>query len=127
MWSPTSRATAYSMGSQAEAIFEHIDVGNTTTATVPGLADGGTYFFVVTAYNTVMMESPPLNKCLFHGGNCSAANTNTNSHPYSNPNPYPDPDSNTNPHAFTNTSSDAARPRGSICKRNQCKWDCCDN
>ena len=41
---------------------EQIDVGNTTTATVPGLADGGTYFFVVTAYNTVMMESPPSNE-----------------------------------------------------------------
>ena len=40
---------------------EQIDVGNTTTATVPGLADG-TYFFVVTAYNTVAVESPPSNE-----------------------------------------------------------------
>jgi hypothetical protein len=41
---------------------EQIDVGNTTAATVPNLADGRTYFFVVTAYTTVEMESPPSNE-----------------------------------------------------------------
>lgn len=36
---------------------EEIDVGNTTSATVSNLATGGTYFFAVIAYNTLMMES----------------------------------------------------------------------
>ena len=41
---------------------QQIDVGNTTAATVSNLANGGTYFFVVTAYNTDAMESPPSNE-----------------------------------------------------------------
>ena len=41
---------------------EQIDVGNVTDATVSNLTDGGTYFFVVTAYTTVEMESPPSNE-----------------------------------------------------------------
>ena len=39
---------------------EQIDVGNTTKATVPGLADGGTYFFVETS-------SAPLASTEFQG------------------------------------------------------------
>ena len=38
-----------------------IDVGNTTGATVSNLADG-TYFFVVTAYNTATVQSLPSNE-----------------------------------------------------------------
>ena len=41
---------------------QQIDVGNTTTATVSNLVNGSTYFFVVTAYNTATMESPPSNE-----------------------------------------------------------------
>ena len=37
-------------------------VGNTTTATVAGLIPGQTYYFVVTDYNTVGLESPPSNQ-----------------------------------------------------------------
>src|SRR5205085_847430 len=37
---------------------QQIDVRNTTAATVSNLADG-TYFFVVTAYNTAIVESLP--------------------------------------------------------------------
>src|SRR5437016_5404858 len=36
---------------------QQIDVGNTTTTTVPNLPNGVTYFFVVSAYNTVSVES----------------------------------------------------------------------
>jgi hypothetical protein len=39
-----------------------INVGNTTTITVPNLAAGQTYYFVVTAYNTVGIESAPSNQ-----------------------------------------------------------------
>jgi hypothetical protein len=38
-----------------------IDVGNTTIATVSNLAAGLTYYFVVTDYNTVGLESAPSN------------------------------------------------------------------
>ena len=41
---------------------QQIDVGNTTARTVSNLADGTTYFFAVTAYNTVTMESPLSNE-----------------------------------------------------------------
>src|SRR5436189_5056710 len=40
---------------------QQIDVGNTTAATVSDLANG-TYFFVVKAYNTATLESPPSNE-----------------------------------------------------------------
>src|SRR6266850_4013008 len=40
---------------------QQIDVGNTTAATVSDLANG-TYFFVVTAYNTAALESLPSNE-----------------------------------------------------------------
>jgi hypothetical protein len=39
-----------------------INVGNTTTITVPNLAAGQTYYFVVTAYNTLGIESAPSNQ-----------------------------------------------------------------
>src|SRR6187551_2204718 len=39
-----------------------IQVGNVTSATVPNLADGSTYFFVVTAVNTAALESEPSNE-----------------------------------------------------------------
>ena len=39
-----------------------IQVGNVTSATVPNLTDGSTYFFVVTAVNTAALESEPSNE-----------------------------------------------------------------
>jgi len=42
-----------------------IDVGNTTVATVSNLAAGQTYYFVVTDYNTVGLESAPSNQVSF--------------------------------------------------------------
>ena len=41
---------------------ETIDVGKTTTATVPNLNDGTTYYFTVTAYDTAGFESQPSNQ-----------------------------------------------------------------
>jgi len=43
----------------------YIDVGNTTTATIPNLAAGQTYYFVVTDYNTVGLQSAPSNQVSF--------------------------------------------------------------
>ena len=101
---------------------DEMDVGNTTTATVPGLADGGTDLFVVTAYNTVTMESPPSNEVSATVGPPPDANAdpapdtdpntdsdaNTNSDPDSNTNSDPDSDANTNsdPDSNTNSNSD---------------------
>src|SRR5205823_3436364 len=42
-----------------------IDVGNVTSATVPNLAEGMTYFFFVTAYNTSGLESDPSNEVIY--------------------------------------------------------------
>lgn len=41
---------------------QQIDVGNTTTTVVSNLVAGTTYFFAVTAYNTVGLESAPSNQ-----------------------------------------------------------------
>ena len=49
-------------GSSSGNYTQQIDVGNTTATTVSNLANGGTYFFVVTAYNTAMLESLPSNE-----------------------------------------------------------------
>jgi len=45
-----------------------LDVGDTTTATVSNLADGQPYYFVVTAYNVVGLESVPSNQVTFTTG-----------------------------------------------------------
>ncbi len=57
-----------------------IQVGNVTSATVPNLADGSTYFFVVTAVNTAALESEPSNEISY-----------TTSGPGPNPTPSPSP------------------------------------
>jgi hypothetical protein len=42
-----------------------VTVTNGTSATISGLAEGSTYFFVVTAFNTVGLESPPSNEVAY--------------------------------------------------------------
>ena len=42
-----------------------ITVTNGTSATISGLAEGVTYFFVVTAFNTAGLESPPSNELAY--------------------------------------------------------------
>jgi len=49
-----------------------LNVGNTTKATVTGLTPGQTYYFVVTAYNSVGLESLPSNQVSFAIGNGQA-------------------------------------------------------
>jgi len=46
----------------AATLSEVVDVGNTTTFTVPNLGDGITYLFSVTAYNFGALESRPSNE-----------------------------------------------------------------
>jgi hypothetical protein len=45
-----------------------VTVGNVTTNTIPGLASGVTYFFVVTAYNPSGTESTPSNEVSYTPG-----------------------------------------------------------
>lgn len=52
---------------------ESIDVGNTTTVAVPNLAVGTTYVFVVTAFNSLGLESLPSNEESFTTGELPAA------------------------------------------------------
>ena len=49
-------------GTASQTYTQVIDVGNSTTATLSNLASGSTYFFVVIAYNTTLMGSPPSNE-----------------------------------------------------------------
>src|SRR6267142_4908412 len=49
-------------GTSSGSYNQQINVGNTTAATVSNLTNGSTYFFVVTAFNTVVMESLPSNE-----------------------------------------------------------------
>jgi hypothetical protein len=47
-------------------VYTHTNIlGNTTTGTAPGLIENTTYYFVVTAYNAVGLESPPSNELSF--------------------------------------------------------------
>lgn len=50
---------------------EVVDVGNTTTFTVPSLGDGITYLFSVTAYNNASLESQPSAEVSYTAGSVS--------------------------------------------------------
>jgi Domain of unknown function (DUF4082)/Bacterial Ig domain/Bacterial Ig-like domain (group 2)/Fibronectin type III domain len=57
--SPSSDVTGYRVyyGASSGNYSNSVVVGNVTTNTVPGLASGATYFFAVTAYNAIGLES----------------------------------------------------------------------
>jgi PKD repeat protein len=59
-WNPVSGAAGYMVyyGPAAGNYPSRIDVGNATTSTVSGLAEGATYHFAVTAYDASHVESP---------------------------------------------------------------------
>jgi hypothetical protein len=62
-WSADPNVIGYNIyyGVVSQTYTNKISVGNVTNAIVSNLVEGTTYFFVVTAYNTVGLESPPSN------------------------------------------------------------------
>jgi hypothetical protein len=59
-------------GTQSGSPSQSLDVGNVTSATVPNLNDGTTYFFTVTAINTAGLESQPSNEVSYTTPNPAA-------------------------------------------------------
>ena len=60
-WDPSSDPTVvgyhvYS-GTVSRTYTKKVDVGNTTSSSIPGLTEGVTYFFAVTAYDALGLES----------------------------------------------------------------------
>lgn len=62
--SPDSDLVGYRIkyGTSSGSYSQTIEVGNITTAIVPDLSEGNTYFFAVTALNTAALESVPSNE-----------------------------------------------------------------
>ena len=65
--SPDTNVTGYVLysGNVSGKYTSRLDVGTNTTTTATGLAEGSTYYFVVTAYNAVGLESGPSNEVGF--------------------------------------------------------------
>jgi hypothetical protein len=65
--SPEPNLAGYRLkyGTSSGSYTQTLEIGNTTTATVPNLSEGGTYFFVVTAVNSSSLESIPSNEVSF--------------------------------------------------------------
>ena len=65
--SPDADVTGYRLwyGTSAGVHQQSVAVGNTTSATLPNLADAQTYFIVVTAVNAAGLESEPSNEVSF--------------------------------------------------------------
>jgi len=65
--SPSTNVAGYRVyyGPAAGNYTDRLDVGNVTTATVPNLQAGVTYYFVVTAYNAAGVESLPSNEVAY--------------------------------------------------------------
>jgi hypothetical protein len=68
--SPDSDVTGYRIyyGVESGIYTNSISAGNATTSAVTGLASGVTYFFVVTAYNSIGLESLPSNEVSYVPG-----------------------------------------------------------
>ena len=64
------------------------EVGNALAASVSNLANGNTYFFVVTAYNAAAVESAPSNEVSYIASTSTPTPTPT---PAPTPTPTPDP------------------------------------
>jgi hypothetical protein len=68
-WNPDTSGAAIGyylyFGTNSAALSSRIDVGTNILATISGLAVGKTYYFVVTAYDSARVESPPSNETSF--------------------------------------------------------------
>ncbi len=60
-WNPESNVAGYALyyGTNSSGNTIRLDTGTNTTATVPGLQTGLTYYFAATAYNATGVESAP--------------------------------------------------------------------
>src|ERR1700752_1710999 len=60
----------------AAGVFTHeVEVGTSPTVLISNLADGQTYYFVVTAYNTAAIESAPSNEVAYTVPGSASAST----------------------------------------------------
>jgi Fibronectin type III domain len=64
---PVPNLAGYNLyyGTVSGAYAQKIEIGNSTSVSVPNLSEGWTYFFAVTAYNALGTESPPSNEISF--------------------------------------------------------------
>src|SRR5262249_42562212 len=87
-WDPAVNAAGYRLysGTTSHVYTQQTNVGNVNATLVSNLVVGQTYFFVVTAYNTTGLESPPSNEISYVG----AAPTPT-------PSPTPSPTATSTP------------------------------
>jgi hypothetical protein len=81
-WNPPSNSSGIAgyrvyYGTSSGVYPNIIDVGNSTTATIPDLASGQTYFVVVTDYNTVGLQSAPSNQVVVTPGTRSSSGNGT--------------------------------------------------
>jgi hypothetical protein len=71
-WNPNSEAdlAGYRIhyGTASGSYTVHVDVGNVTTTTISGLADGVRYYFAATAYDTEALESGYSNEVNWQSG-----------------------------------------------------------
>jgi Fibronectin type III domain len=64
-WSPNIAGYRLYSGTTSGVYGQTIEVGNATSTLVSNLVTGKTYFFVVTAYNTMGVESAPSNEASY--------------------------------------------------------------
>lgn len=82
--SPSTDVTGHRIhyGTASRAYTTSIELGNVTTATVSGLAEGVTYYFAVSAVNAAALESDYSNEVRFEPGlHTSNISTNANGEP----------------------------------------------
>ena len=70
---PTIAGYRLYSGTSSRIYTQQLEVGNMTTTLVSNLADGRTYFFAVTAYNTAGAESIPSNEVSYTAPGSAAA------------------------------------------------------
>ncbi len=85
-WNPSTDASVvgYNLyyGSASGVYTTKVTAGNTTQTVISGLADGATYYFAATAYDSSGVESPFSNEALYSVPNTAAVNPgNNNKHP----------------------------------------------